>query len=195
MSLSWSPSDSHFNGLFSFHNQKTNKIFYHLLGRLDVFLFISSCSGSIKFPLPFSFYNAGIGILFFSFFMIFFFPVWGLLFFFGPISPACCCCCMWCEVQGNRERRTEGHVFAGTHGWQGEVLNKKRSFFQCRSPLWEHWSLWWWRSGCAGLGGKYSWDFLCGFFPRIHNKNWWTHSIVITPLHSELYVFTPSFLL
>ena len=42
---------------FLFHNQKTNKIFYHLLGRLDVFLFISSLSGSIKFPLNFSFYN------------------------------------------------------------------------------------------------------------------------------------------
>lgn len=61
---------------FSFHNQKTNKIFYHLLGRLDVFLFISSLSGSIKFPLPFSFYNSWIEILFCSFFML------RLIFFF-----------------------------------------------------------------------------------------------------------------
>lgn len=52
---------------FLFHNQKTNKIFYYLLGRLDVFLFTSSLPRSIKPPFPFSFQYSQTGILFASF--------------------------------------------------------------------------------------------------------------------------------
>lgn len=127
MPLSWSHSNSHFNDLFSF-SQPRNKIFYHLLGRLGVFFFISSLSGSIKLPLTPSFYNSRIGILFFSFFMwrLFFFPP--SLKISPPVSPACCCCMWWGGGRGIGKGGTQGHVFAVIHALQGKVLNKKKYF-------------------------------------------------------------------
>lgn len=159
---------------FLFHNQKTNKIFYHLLGRLDVFLFSSSLSGSIKFPLPFSFYNPRIGILFFSFF------TWELFLvqFFLVQIPSLLLLWLGVGVQEDRERRTQERPDVFSNTWsEGKVLNKRQIFFQCYSPLFgtirtlellvlkEKWLCWFKRKIL------YDWNLLCGFFPRIYNKN------------------------
>ena len=177
---------------FLFCNQKINKIFYYLLGRLDVFLFISSLSGSIKFPLPFSFYNARDRNSVFLIIYVkkkFFFQYED---FFGPISPGCCFSVWWRE--GVKERGTQGHMFAEIGGWQGEVLNKKNIYLQCCSLLWGCWSLWWWRSGCAGLRGKYYCNLLCGFFPRIYDKKQWSIREPTTlwlPFSTQNYMSSP----
>lgn len=187
MPFSLRHSDSHLNDLFLFHNQKTNKIFYHLLGRLDVFLFISSLSGSIKFPVPFSFYNSRIGILFFSFLM------WSLpphasdffVFLGGCISSSFLLCL------GNRGwgkgGLKKGHTFAVTRELQGKVLNRKKYFFRSYSlllrgmrtlePLVVKWWLCWFKKEIL-----YYWNLLCGIFPRSTIK---TNEVCERPQHCD----------
>lgn len=173
---------------FLFHNQKTNKIFYHLLGRLDIFLFISLLFGSIKFPIPFSFYNSRIGILFFSFLMCSL-PLLPRpqIFFFPPLGGSVASSLLWCVVGvGTGRGPKKGHMFAVTHELQGNILNRKKVFFQSFSPLLRgmrtlkplvKWWLCWFKKKIL-----YYWNLLCGFFPRSTIK---TNDVCEHPQHCD----------